>query len=203
MLRDFRVSLLLFMGIMVSSCFFNVAKTYNFQIPVNIEDSYSVKPVWGSGALFSFIGNEKTDLVTVKSPSGHFYEYDMTTAVREIMGNYIERKFGGLEMTRDPQVEIEIVAFEEEVMPLDYQVREYIYKVGMTLRCRIIWRDEKIERNIIRRNDITVEPDLAGVKSIQSGVHDFLIDFIREIDSEVGSMVQPEDEMVFPTDLKR
>jgi len=131
-------------------------------------------------ATVRFIPLEEAEAMTVKAPSGHFYEYNFNAALDSLCAELTQRKLTVTENAADT-IYIEVTAAQQQVEAINPNVGDFRYSAGFIVELRIHSPAGIQSKAIVYHDEVTVQQSTVAATTIKDILDGLLLSFARNI----------------------
>ncbi len=120
--------------------------------------------------------------VSVKAPSGHYYEFGFWSALDSTLVQWADYKFPSDKEEPDGTIHVKITKFKSKSENLNKSTRDFLYKLGIVAELTIQNHTKTFEKPVIVNLEIPVEGDEQSVAQLKEAIDYTILEFIIDID---------------------
>ncbi len=125
---------------------------------------------------------EDAEMVSIKAPSGHYYEFGFWSALDSTLTRWADYKFIGDSEEPDGVIHVRFDKFISKTEYLNKGTRDFLYELGIVAKLSIQNHEKTWDKPIIVNLKIPVEGDETSIAQIKEGIDYALLEFIIDID---------------------
>ncbi len=125
---------------------------------------------------------EDANEVSIKAPSGHYYEFGFWAALDSTLAQWADYKFTSENPEPDGTIHIHITKFLSKSENLNKATRDFLYQLGIVAELTIENHQKTFEKPVIVNLKVPVEGDGQSVAQLKEAIDYAILEFVIDID---------------------